>query len=45
MTTTTMLVMYALPLLAIAVIVMLARNWVTPVEHPEDESQPSKNDG
>lgn len=43
MSTTTLLLMFALPVIAIVVIVLLARNWVTPVEHPEDEA--SRDEG
>ncbi|QVQ52382.1 hypothetical protein J4H86_00475 [Spiractinospora alimapuensis] len=38
--TALLVVMFGAPVVAIVVIVLLARNWTTPVEEPEDDTDP-----
>lgn len=42
--TVLLVVMFGLPVLAIIAIYLLARNWITPVEHPEDDGDRPDND-
>jgi hypothetical protein len=42
--TVALVIMFGLPIVAILVIVLLARTWTTPVEHPDDEGDADGDD-